>query len=208
MRNGNISSQDLRKLRRIASRWARSAAEADDLVQDALVVAVESARAFDSPQFYAWASAVIRRRALFVARTEGRRRRRDANFAVDAAYAMSPSDALSLPRAFVDSLSPSLQTVALLVNSGLGREEIASVLRISDMSLRQRISSLRKAWQKHGFEAGISDPPRRSRPPCGLQRRVLKGMVMTAPNARFAIADPDGHAILIGIAHISNGCGN
>jgi len=200
MRRGEISAQGLRQLRRMASRRARTADEADDLVQDTLVAALETGRNCDSAQFFAWASAVLKRRALFVARTAGRRRRRDTHFAMEAAEMTQPASERRLPRQFIDSLPPAVRTIALLVNAGLGRDEIVSVLRISDLALRQRISSLRKAWKLSGAEDGF-EPLQRARPPCGLLRRYLKTTLVKLPSARAAIVDPDGHSIFLKVAH-------
>lgn len=209
LRTGEISAQSLRQLRRMAGRWARTVDEADDLVQDTLIAALEVGRDFDSPQFFAWASAVLKRRALFVARTAGRRRRRDMNFAMDAADSvMSVARERRLPRRFIDSLPPSVRTIALLINAGLGREEIASALGISDLALRQRISSLRKAWKLFDADTDFDEPPFRAQQPCGLRRRSLKTMLVQLPSAQFAIADPDGHKIFLGIAHNSSARGN
>lgn len=168
--------------------------DADDLVQDVLVAALEQGRAMEDASFPRWAAGVLRRRALFVARTAGRRRRREAAYAAD-----DPSDNASsarLPRSFIDALSPSLKSIALLANAGLGRAEIASLLRISDAALRQRISGLRRAWRQAGLTAEISEkailPPHD-----GPRRRILKSGLTRLPDARFAISDPDGHAIFV-----------
>ena len=67
----------------LAARRTRTPDEADDLVQDVLLIALEQGRALDDPRFPAWAAGVLRRRALFVARTAGRRARREAAFAGD-----------------------------------------------------------------------------------------------------------------------------
>lgn len=210
MRKGEISTQSLRQLRRIASRRARTPDEADDLVQDTLVAALEAGRECDGPQFFPWASAVLTRRAMFLARTAGRRRRRETNFAMEAAVdaALPSASERRIPRQFIDTLPPSVRTIALLVNAGLGRAEISAVLGISDLALRQRISYLRKAWRRSGRKFELSEPPTRSRTPCGLLRRSLKTTLVKLPSARFAVADPDGHEIYIGVAHTSAARGN
>ena len=197
MSGAGISSQTLRKLHRLAERLAWTSEEADDLVQDALLAALEQKRDWDEPRFLGWASGVIRRRAMFLARTAGRRRRRDTIYAVETAAPAPPY--AGLPIHFIDSLPPSLQTIALVANAGLGRVEIAHLLGISDAALRKRISDLRKAWRESG--ADLSLPVPQHRPPCGLLRRSLRSALRKLPAARFAMADPDGHEIFLGSAH-------
>lgn len=209
MKKGELSNQGWRRLRRMATRVAYSVDEADDLVQDTLVAALEAGRDCDGAQFFAWASAVLNRRALFVARTTARRRRRDAHFAKEATEALAASaPERRLPRRFVDSLPPSARSIAFLVNAGLGRSEISSVLGISDLALRQRISYLRKTWRLSGAQDDFYEPPLRARLPCGILRRSLKATLVRLPSARAAIVDPDGHAIFLSVAHNSAARGN
>lgn len=210
MRKGEISVQSLRQLRRMASRRARTSDEADDLVQDTVVAALEAGRECDGPQFFPWASAVLKRRAMFLARTAGRRRRRESNFARESAVdaALPSASAPRFPRQFIDSLPPATRTIALLVNAGLGRAEISIALGISDLALRQRISSLRKAWRQSDVDRDFAEPALRARPPCGLLRRSLKATLVKLPSARIAVADPDGHNIFLKVAHTSPARGN
>lgn len=189
-----------------AARRALTPDEADDLVQDVLLAALEQGRALDDPRFPAWASGVLRRRALFLARTAGRRRRREAAYAAEPAP--PPPRQRKLPRGFVESLPPSLQTIALLVNVGLGRAEIASLLRIPDTALRQRISGLRRAWKHAGVTPELAEIaiPRAS---SGTRRLALKTGLGKLPGGRLAVADPDGHPLyLTGSAHNRTSRGN
>lgn len=205
MRRLGISAIGLRQLRRMASRRARTADEADDLVQDTLLAALEGGRNIDGGQFFAWASGVLERRALFVARTAGRRRRRDTLFASGAA-AETALPERRIPRRFIDSLPPSVRSVALLVNAGLGRAEISGVLGISNVALRQRISLLRRLWRLSGSQPDHSEPSQP--PPCGLLRRSLKATLVRLPRGRSGIVDPDGHQIFLSVAHSSPTRGN
>ena len=194
-------------LHAMAARRAATPDEADDLVQDVLLAALEQRRACDDPRFPAWASGVLRRRALFLARTAGRRRRREADYAAESAP--SPSRERKLPRQFVESLPPSLQTVALLANAGLGRAEISSLLRISDTALRQRISGLRRAWKRAGATPELPEIVPRLAPPGGARRRALKTSLGKLPGGRLAVVDPDGHPIFFsGTAHNPPARGN
>ena len=199
MTHARVPSQLLRSLQRAALRTARTREEADDLVQDALVAVLEQQRDWDEGRVVAWACGAIRRRAVFIARSAGRRRRREAQHAVERA-ALPDADA-RLPTPFIDALPPSLRTIALLANAGLGRAEIAQLLGIADPALRKRISDLRKAWRAARTVVERSAPALRQRPPCGLRRRSLRAALLRLPAARLAITDPDGHEIFLGPAH-------
>ena len=201
-----ISASSIEALHRIALRYADSPDEADDLVQDMLLAALEQPRVWDGGDFQAWVGGVFRRRALFVARTEWRRRRREDSYAVDAGS--SPDSSRRLPRDFIETLPPSLQTVALLANIGLGRTEIGGLLGIADTALRQRVSALRRAWRSFGGDPEVEEIPRGYPPLCGLRRRSLRASLAQLPGARFAVADPDGHEILFATAHNSPARGN
>ncbi len=196
----------LRMLRGMATRWAATADEADDLVQDVLLAALEQRRSLDDARFPAWAFGVLRRRSLFLARTAGRRRRREADYAGESAPPAARDR--RLPREFLESLPASLRTVALLANAGLGRHEIANVLRIPDTALRQRISGLRTAWKRAGAAPELPESEG-GRSSDGLRRRALKTTLGRLPAGRLAMADPDGHPIFLSdSAHIRPGYGN
>jgi len=206
MSESGISALSIDALRRMARRHADTPDEADDLVQDMLLAALEQRRAWDDAGLQAWAHGVFRRRAAFIARTESRRRRREATYATEGA---PPADSIRvLPREFVDALPPSLRTIALLANIGLGRPEIASLLGIADTALRQRISGLRRAWRSAGGAPDVTELPRGYLPPCGRRRRSLKAGLARIPGGRFAVADPDGHPVVFGTAHIPPARGN
>lgn len=195
MTGNALTLRRIQALHAIATRRAFTPDEADDLVQDVLLAAIAQGRPLDDPRFEVWAAGALRRRALFIARTAGRRRRREGEYALGS-EATAPWER-KLPRRFIDSLPPSLQVVALLANAGLGREEIASLLRIPDTALRQRVSTLRRAWRRAGMAPEILAVDHR-RAGNGPRRRALKATLGRVPEGRLAIADPDGHPIIIG----------
>lgn len=206
MRENEFKASCLHMLYTMAAPAAFTPDEADDLVQDVLLAALAQGRALDDPQFPAWASGVLRRRTLFLARTAGRRRRREADYAAESAP--PPARDLKLPRQFVESLPSSLQTVAVLANAGLGRAEIAGLLRISDTALRQRISGLRRAWKRAGIAADLEEIVIRPSSN-GPRRRALKTSLRKLPGGHLAVADPSGHQIfLTRSAHKRPGRGN
>ena len=71
-----------RALRAQARRLVRRAEEADDLVQDALLAALEAGRS-DPP----WLAGVLRKQSAMTARSAIRRRRREASAGVETAAA-------------------------------------------------------------------------------------------------------------------------
>src|SRR5690606_22242816 len=106
---------------RIAAQYSRRPEEVDDLVQDLLLEAVVTGKDFSDARFMAWGRGFLRNRAAFIARTEGRRRKREERFH-EGDSASAPPIA-QLPERFIVRLRPSLRIVARLVNCGLNRQE-------------------------------------------------------------------------------------
>lgn len=201
-----LSVAALRRLHALAARYSRVRHEADDIVQDVLLAAVAQGRSVVDPAFMAWATGAIRLRALFLARTAARRTRRESAYAAEAPTAR-PAPLLRLPKAFVEELPPSRRILALLVNLGMNRNEIAYLLGLTDVALRQRIAGLRRAMAS----AGVSFLPVAER--CGdarrgLARRALKAALPQRPLRQFAVRDPDGLTILISGGHVCPNRGN
>lgn len=201
-----LSIASLRRLRSIAARCSRVQHEAEDVVQDILLSAVAEGRNTADPSFMAWAAGAIRLRARFVARTAARRTRRESDYAT-ARQPAKAAPGLRLPESFVESLPPSRRVVALLVNLGMSRHEIAYLLGLTDVALRQRIAGLRKAMAAAGVNPlpvieQCGDVPR------GLARRALKAALPRRPIRQFAVRDPDGLTILISGGHVSPDDGN
>jgi DNA-directed RNA polymerase specialized sigma24 family protein len=200
-----LSASTLHSLRAAAARHSRIAHEADDLVQDVLLSAISQGRSPSDSNFVAWATGAIRLRARFVARTAARRLRREMAYASSHDAASVPQQ--RLPREFIDALPPSRRIVALLVNLGMGRREIAYLLGLSDVALRQRIAGLRRAIENSGVSPQ-SVIERHSDVPLGLARRKLKAALPPRPIRQFAVRDPDGMTILISGDHGSGSRGN
>jgi len=175
----------------MARRFVLTDDAAHDLAQDALMIALH--RGFDdwsAPARRSWLHGVLRRRAAFLARTEGRRRRReqatDANDSRPAAWGWSPS--------FLASLPPSLRTVATLASADLCAAEICWLLQLEPGALRTRLSALRRAVRA---EAEVPTLPAPERQMALGQRRapVLAGL-KRLPGQALATHDPDGHSII------------
>lgn len=193
----------IEEMYRIARQYSRREEEADDLVQDLLLEAVSTGRDFADIRFMAWGRGFLRNRAAFVARTEGRRRKREAQF--DPHAEDSGIRVRQLPERFITTLRPSLQLVARLVNCGLDRKEIRYVLNIADTALRQRMTALRQAWRAYlvasGQQPEYAEESSRMLP-SGLIRRSLTGMFKqtAARHTNTPIIgshDPDGHLFTI-----------
>ena len=137
-----------------ARRHARRPDEADDLLQSALLAALESGRTdLAAPETRRWLSGVIRNRAAFDARTSARRRRRENGWsetywpepALGEQAAQRRSVEPRTGEATLPALPPALRLTALLALSGHTRREIGWLLNLSDTALRQRISQLKRA---------------------------------------------------------------
>ncbi|MGB3813119.1 MAG: sigma factor [Shinella sp.] len=195
----------LAALRQCAGRHSRAGHEADDLVQDVLLLAVARGRKISDPGFVAWAKGAIRNHARFTARTAARRRARETAWEATVAVPATPP---RFSQAFTSSLPPAQRIVALLVNLDLNRVEIAYLLGLSDTAFRQRLGGLRKAFHAFGDDATVfgSAPPLAAD---GLARRRLKSALRPHAARVFAIRDPDGIPIFFSRRdHVSPGGGN
>lgn len=203
-----------RHLRAEARRHARRAADADDLVQDALLIALEQGRS-DDP---AWLAGVIRNQAAMQARSAIRRRRREAAVADDD-VASTHEDSSPSASALLERLPPAARRVAVLALHGLNAEEIRWVLGISAAAFRQRLTSIRKAMgalpPSQRAEAlalaYVRDPARTVDLEFGLIRRALKAALGGTDG--IGTHDADGHLIVLraavpGCAHTSPRGGN
>lgn len=185
-----------RELLAQARRLTRRDAEAEDLVQDALVAALEAGR--DDP---AWLSGVIRNQAAMAARGAARRRRRETEAATDDATPETPT--ASDPRPLLQRLPPAARRVAVLALHGLSADEIRWILQLTSAAFRQRLTSIRKAIGALPPElrgeslalAYVRDPARAVDLQFGLVRRALKSALHEA--AGLGTHDPDGHLLVI-----------
>ncbi len=203
-----------RRLRAEARRHARRAADADDLVQDALLIALEQGRQDDS----AWLAGVIRNQATMQARSAIRRRQREAAVAADE-ITPAGEDAAPSATALLERLPPAARRVAVLALHGLNADEIRWVLSISATAFRQRLTSIRKTLgalppsqrAEAMALAYVRDPARSVELQFGLIRRALKAALRGVDG--IGTHDADGHLIVLrtaarGGAHTSTASGN
>jgi RNA polymerase sigma factor (sigma-70 family) len=186
-----LSTDTIETLMRVAERCSVIPHEAEDLVQDVLLSAIEKNRDCGDASFLPWASGAIRNCARFAARTAARRKRRERIYAIE--HGDSAHLVPRLSAAFIASLPRSRRVVALLINLGMGRREIAYLLGLSDMAMRQRIAGVRRALADFAGEAKRDPCP--SFPANGLARRALKASLPNRGERRFAVRDPDGTPI-------------
>ena len=192
-----------------ARRASRRESEAEDLLQDALIIAFESGRApLQGDGDAAWFRAVLERHAAFRARGAIRSRQREADFASAQQRAEGPTDTPEHPDpslSLIDSLADwptSQRSVLLLALHGLDREEIRRVLDIPDTALRQRLAAIRKrlvgstlktlceSFQQWLGKQGAYD--------AGLRRAALARGPAHVEEFRLGVSDPDGHLLGLG----------
>ena len=187
----DLTADAYASLRATARKHSRVASEADDLLQDALCVAVEQGRldllGDDGP----WLRGVMAHLALRRARDAVRRRGRELTHERPGATPPAP-----LPNAaFLRGLPPSARAVATLAINGMLPAEIRHVLGLSDAAYRQRLTTIRRAAREAGGVTGeidIGDP--------ALDFGVIRQALLDAARRRGHVAshDPDGNLFLIG----------
>lgn len=183
------------RLLRDARRRTRRLGEEEDLLQTALLAAVEAQRAdMSCGENRRWLSGVLRNRALHEARTAGRRRRREADYASGiGAKGETPA---GYPDEFIATLPQALRTTALLVVTGHTKPEIAWLLGVSDAAMRKRVSEIRRRCIQSGLRGGAAERTLQGDLPFGLLRRALIGAVRSADVA-IGTHDPDGHLFVV-----------
>ena len=167
---------------------------AEDVVQDALLAAIRAGRAdLADPATRGWLRGVVRNQARMARRTHLRRQQREARWQRERSELEAPSDAGG---DIVATLPPALRVLAALVLTGHNRREIASLLRLSDEALRQRIVALKRRLRA----AGIAMPAEFT----GLNLDLAYGRIRDAllpallrEGGMFASHDPDGHLFVV-----------
>lgn len=185
---------DRRDLLAMARRHARGRAEAEDLLQDALVAALAAGRSGEAPD-RAWLSGVMRNLARMQARTAARRRRREALSLVAAATATEPAEPDR--QVGLEGLPRAHRIVAALALSGHTRAEIRYLLGISDDALRQRIMVVRRHFTARGAPLPACLPGLAGTLAFGTIRRGLLPLARRLERG-LATHDPDGHPIVFG----------
>ncbi|MET0893466.1 MAG: RNA polymerase sigma factor [Pseudoxanthomonas sp.] len=188
-----------RRLHAQAARLSRSTADAEDLVQETLLAALQAGRA-DGP----WMHGVMRNLAMMQARTAGRRRKHEAGSAETVAASADEIQPSAVPvrPAWLMQLPPSARRVAVLALHGLAAEEIQWLLGIAPTAFRQRLSRIRRGMQvlspalrtESLALAYGRDPQRSVDLQFGLVRRALKRAMA---GQGVGTHDLDGHLLVI-----------
>jgi DNA-directed RNA polymerase specialized sigma24 family protein len=182
-------------LLRCARRRSRLADEAGDLLQSALLAAIEAQRGdMTRSDNRRWLVGVLRNRALHEARSAARRRQRESAYMLRH---IGEETALAEElEPFVATLPSALRTTALLAFTGHTKSEIAWLLSLSDAALRKRLSEIRQRWRRSELRTlpELGNP--RGDLPFGHIRRALISRVRDA-HAVLASHDPDGHLFVV-----------
>lgn len=199
---------DYAELLKAARRVSRRPEEAEDLLHNALIAALAAGRSAPTRENRAWIEGVLRNQARLAARRAVRARRRDGAWLrcqPEIADAPAPPSS-ALPAAIV-GLPRSLRIVAILALSGHTRAEIRYLLGLSDQSLRQRVSQLKRRWVVAGGRDAVPSPPLALGLPTG---RIRSNLLPAARHlgSRLASHDPDGHLFAIATAHKMRRHGN
>lgn len=199
-----LKSDDYAHWLSVARRHARRAGEAEDLLHNAILAAINAGRRdLSSPASAAWFAGVIRNLAAMDARSAARRRAREAAHAPpegrDSPDPPAP-DELAAWLDAVAALPRAARAVAVLALAGLNRDEIASALRLPDTALRQRLTTIRKAWARLDAASRPEGPPRvrstyRTQLEIGLLRQALRAVLRRRGD--IGTHDPDGHLIVL-----------
>lgn len=168
---------------------------AEDIVQEALVIAVEAGRLdMADAETVCWLRGVVRNRARMNLRSERRRTARERAY-LHTVPKTEPETGTVLPDV-MKGLPPSLRGLAALVLTGHNRREVAYLLNLSDTALRQRISALKRALRSRGLV-----PPSEL---TGLTLNLNYGRIRDAllpelqrQRGSFASHDPDGHLFVV-----------
>ena len=187
----------------IARRHVRFSHEAEDVVQNALLAALEAGRADLSDTLNRrWLHGVIRNQARMHARTASRRKAREAVHLLPEHEEAAVTGVIEAVFVWVRSLPPSLRAVAALALTGHTRTEIRSALGLADTALRQRLRALKRAaitsdLAPRHFAALRPDLAhgvlRLSLPPVVARRR-----------AAFGTYDPDGNLLIFRTSTLTN----
>lgn len=179
----------------LARRHGCAPGGAEDVVQDALLVAIEAARTdLADPDTARWLSGVVANLARMANRSARRRHSRDHDWQSQRPEP-TPSDPDLLATTLAD-LPPALRSLATLVLTGHNRHEIAYLLHLTDAALRQRVTALKRRLKARGLAAPDEM--------VGLNLDLAYGRIRTAllpalqrHGGVFASHDPDGHVFLV-----------
>lgn len=179
----------------LARRHARRSDEAEDIVQEVLIAAVQAGRDdFTQLADRRWMAGAIRKRAAFDARSAARRREREARWQLERSGGAIAGRGRGVGR----HPRRSAQKPAGCRGSGARgtfAAEIAYLLDLSDAALRQRVRALKLALGKKGVAMPAEMVGLNLDLAYGAIRQALAPALKRHGGA-FATHDPDGHIFL------------
>ncbi len=192
----------------MARKFSRTPNDAEDLLQESLLIAFEQERLdFSIELNRKWFTGVLKNRAATMARSEARRKNREQSTVIPVMFA-SPSYLeggadTEVHTRLLNKFNPAARQVVALVLLGLDRDEVCSVLNISSVALRQRLTTIRKALkhlpedlQREALALAYHRRAERAEDlAIGLIRRALQRLLQQEPG--IGMHDPDGHLIVI-----------
>jgi RNA polymerase sigma factor (sigma-70 family) len=191
-----------RRLYSSARRLVGDRAEAEDLLQDALLAALKAGRMpLSDPADQRWLAGVLRNQAAMRARTGARRTVRERAFGASIEGEHVAADQAMAFDALLAPMPPAARAVAVLILHGLNADEIRWIHRLSDTAFRQRLTSIRKSLKslpealRGEALATALHRPGIAGLELGLIRRALRATLERMPGV--GSHDPDGHLILI-----------
>lgn len=190
-----MNAGDYQKWLGIASKFSARKAEAEDLLQNSLLIAAQAGRLdLEEETNRKWLTGVIKKQALMTARTEGRRRKRETQTgAID-----SRQEATEMPLKFLGELPQSARTLATLIIHGMTKEELTHALALTQTAFRQRLVTIRKILKEHDDTWHLAESETRKMAQdidLGLVRQSLLTYLRHAHGV--GTHDPDGHLIVI-----------
>lgn len=192
---------DYRHWLSLARKYSRKREEAEDLLHDALLVALETGRLdFSKESNRRWFTGVLKNQGAMAARSAERRKRREASWRGSGDPPVP--DYQKPSAALLAQLTPAGRIVMALALLGLDRDEIRTVLDISSAALRQRLTTIRKALGQlpdHLQSEALALAYQRKRnsddAAFGLIRRALLARLRQTPG--IGTHDPDGHLFVV-----------
>ena len=188
----------------VARRHSRVADEAEDLLQDALLIAVRAGRVdLDDESNRRWLTGVVRNQAAMRARSAVRRRQRETAAAPEPSVEPEPVTGAWADLG-LDALPRSARSVLALALHGQTRDEICRTLELSSTAFRQRLVAVRRSLgrlpddlQREALAVAYARQHSRADDVAlGLMRRALLARLRVAPG--LGTHDPDGHLIVLG----------
>ncbi|MEX2367266.1 MAG: sigma-70 family RNA polymerase sigma factor [Pseudohongiellaceae bacterium] len=179
----------------IARRIVNDVGEAEDVAQEAFLAAFLAGHTdFEAIETRRWLVGTVRNMARMSLRGTVRRRGRESQWQM--AQPDESDSTLQGIQTLPITLTPPLKAVVALALSGHNRKEIAYLLNLTDVTLRQRIRTLKRELTG----AGLDMPAELPGLTLGLAYGRLRCALLSKLSHRggfLASHDPDGHLFVV-----------